>query len=169
MKWFFRQGTAADVKDVFRLIQKRIKWMDEKDLRQWNTSGYLETYPIEHYTEQQQLGNLFLLENEAGQIIAAVVLYRQNRRWADHPDSPAYYVHHLVTDPDISGAGAHLLEQCEQMAACSGIGFVRLDCAADNDILKQYYLDLGYSPVGICQDGKYRGYRFEKQIQFLPV
>ena len=160
----FRKGRRDDVERVFALIEKRIRWMDEKGIRHWNTQGYTKVYPLSHYAEQQRQGNLFVLEDAAGDLAGAVVLYRQDPRWGGDPEPPAYYIHHLVTDPAVSGAGTVLLRQIEQTAAENGIGLIRLDCSAANEFLNRYYREQGFVPVGDCTDGPYRGIRYEKRL-----
>lgn len=40
--------------------------MDEKGLKQWNATDYLEVYPAAYYRKLEENGNLFVLENPYG-------------------------------------------------------------------------------------------------------
>ena len=161
MSYTFRAAEHSEVGYVFGLYQKRIRWMDEKGIRQWNTTGYLKAYPVDYYMEQQTLGNLYVLADN-NVIVGAVVLLQEDDRWADKKDLPAFYVHNLVTDTLVTGAGKKLLMESEKVAFSNGMHAVRLDCAVDNAFLNNYYDLLGYKMVGTCQDGTYIGNRREK-------
>ena len=43
--------------------------MDEKGLKQWNATDYLEVYPAAYYRKLEENGNLFVLENRTDQRI----------------------------------------------------------------------------------------------------
>ena len=162
MAYIFRPATVGDIDTVFVLFEKRVDWMNQQHIHQWNDTGYLTAYPKSYYVQQQELGNLYVL---AGSHIAgAAVLLQSDDRWLDRAGSPAYYVHNLVTDPVVSGAGRELLAQAEHLAMQHGKRFMRLDCAEDNVFLNAYYKNMGYLPAGACKDGPYKGNRWEKVL-----
>jgi len=163
MKYTFRTAETDDIESVFLLYKKRIRWMDKKGIRQWNTTGYLKAYPVDYYIRQQSLGNLYIL-TEGRTIIGAVVLLQEDSRWLDKPDFSALYVHNLVTDSKATGAGEKILMESEKIALQEGKYAVRLDCDVNNVFLNNYYDSLGYKIVGSCQDGAYIGNRREKSL-----
>ena len=59
MRGTFELAGEQAVDEVFGLILRRIDWMDEKGIRQWNVTGYAEAYPKTHYQEQARLGRLY--------------------------------------------------------------------------------------------------------------
>ncbi len=164
MDYAFRKAEASEIGEIFALFEKRVRWMDENGIRHWNVLGYLEAYPAAYYAERQRAGTLYVLTDPAGAVAGAVVLLREDEVWADRADSPALYVHNLATDPAAKGAGRILLREAEKLATREGAGFVRLDCAADNDFLNRYYESQGYRPVGRCEEGPYVGIRREKRL-----
>ena len=167
MAYTFRPAAAGDIDAVFALFEKRVDWMNEQHIHQWNDTDYLNVYPKSYYVRQCELGNLYVLADDTdGAVTGAVVLLQSDDRWLDRAGSPAYYVHNLVTDPLVKGAGRELLVQAERLAVRHGKRFMRLDCAVDNAFLNGYYENMGYLPAGTCEDGPYRGNRREKA---LPV
>lgn len=164
MAYAFRPAAASDIDAVFALFEKRVDWMNQRNIHQWNDTDYLHEYPKSYYQQQRELGNLYVLADS--RVAGAVVLLQSDDRWLDRAGSPAYYIHNLVIDPAVSGAGRELLAQAEYLAVRHGKQFVRLDCAEDNAFLNHYYEAMGYLPAGVCQDGRYRGIRREKA---LPV
>ena len=156
-----------DVEPVFSLYEKRVGWMDEAGVDQWNRTDYLHAYHIAYYRRQQALGNLYVMRDGGARVLGAVVLLQEDPRWSGQPACAAYYVHNLVTDPAVRGVGAQLLLQAEALALRQGKACVRLDCAEDNAFLNAYYEARGYRTVGTCRDGLYRGRLREKRLEGL--
>ena len=163
MGHIFRLAEHSDINAIFQLYKKRIHWMNENDIRQWNVTGYLDVYPVDYYIRQQALDNLYVLE-ENNSIIGAVILLQEDVRWSENTNQSAFYVHNLVTDTGVSGAGKEILLEVEKIARQQGKYFVRLDCAIDNRFLNHYYGSLGYKIAGTCQEETYIGNRREKVL-----
>lgn len=159
----FRAAGPDEVESIFLLYKKRIHWMNKKGICQWNTTGYLEAYPVDYYVKQQTTGNLYVL-TEGNTIVGAVVLLQEDIRWPDKEVLSVFYVHNLVTDIGVDGAGKRILMELEKLAFRKGKHAIRLDCAVDNIFLNNYYDSLGYKLVGTCQDGSYIGNRREKHL-----
>ncbi|MBU5480236.1 GNAT family N-acetyltransferase [Blautia sp. MSJ-19] len=165
MSYIFQKATADDVRKIFPLYEERLKWMDEGGIRQWNTTDYLEVYPLAYYEEKQSRDRLFILtEKGTEEIVAAAVLLDEDARWPSDTGSSAFYIHNLVTACHTRGAGKRMIEELEQFAVSCGKNYMRLDCTDDSEFLNQYYEGLGYEPVGYCVDDLYRGIRREKKL-----
>ena len=165
MNFVFRKAAEEDIPEIFALYEKRIAWMEEKGLRQWNATDYLTVYPRSYFQTQAAEGRLYGAEDrETGEILGAVVLLSQDDRWADRAGEPAYYVHNLVTDAAAPGVGGWMLGEMEIFARKAGKTALRLDCAVDNAVLNDYYASHGYREAGCCADGAYRGIRREKRV-----
>lgn len=162
--YIFRPASGCEVYPVFELVKKRVQWMDEKGIRQWNVTGYLEAYPVSYYEERQKEGQLYILLS-GSTVCGAAVLSEEDDRWQDRAEDTALYVHNLVTDATISSAGRQLLAEAEQLAKKQGKRYVRLDCAIDNAFLNRYYASQGFQLAGLCRDGPYQGNRREKEIK----
>ena len=147
MGYDFRLAKNNEIDTIFSLYKKRIQWMDKSGIQQWNMTNYLEVYPISYYADRQRLGELYVLRKE-DVVIGAVVLLQSDECWPQMADSPAYYVHNLVTELSVKGAGKIILSEVEKMAIRKGIQFLRLDCAVDNKFLNEYYESMGYKMVG---------------------
>lgn len=163
MGYDFRLAKNNEIDTIFSLYKKRIQWMDKSGIQQWNITNYLEVYPISYYADRQMLGELYVLSKE-DVVIGAVVLLQSDECWPQMADSPAYYVHNLVTELSVKGAGKIILSEVEKMAISKGIQFLRLDCAVDNKFLNEYYESMGYKMVGWCKEGAYIGNKREKEL-----
>lgn len=161
--WAFGPASPADLPRVFELIDSRIRWMDEKGIRQWNVTDYWGCYPPEHYRRAVDMGCMHLLRRPDGEIVCMAVLWHEDPRWPTD-GVPAFYVHHLVTALDAPGVGREMLRRCEGYAAAMGKRFLRLDCAVDSPVLNAYYKQQGYAPAGQCVDGLYAGVLRQKRV-----
>lgn len=165
MNCVFRKAIEEDVLGIFALYEKRIAWMEEKGLHQWNATDYLTEYPRSYFRRQAASGRLWAAEDrKTGAILGAVVLLSEDGRWADRAGEPAYYVHNLVTEAAAPGLGGWMLGELETLARKDGKAALRLDCAVDNAALNDYYASHGYQEAGRCADGAYRGIRREKRL-----
>lgn len=52
VKSVFRQAQPEEIEEIFSLYGKRIRWMDENGVRQWNATDYLAVYPAKYYRGQ---------------------------------------------------------------------------------------------------------------------
>ena len=166
MKYVFRKAQANEAEEIFDLYRKRVQWMDVEGIEQWNVTDYLEAYPVEYFREQAEPGNLYILVNDSTRkIAAAAVLFESDEQWFDRENTPAYYIHSLVTDTEEPGAGKVIMAEIDKLAIRDGKQCLRLDCAADSTFLNGYYKSLGYVQVpGTYAEGKYIGNRLEKEL-----
>lgn len=161
-KYIFRQAKKEEIPAVFDLIMGRVAWMDQVGIRQWNTTKYDQRYPLSYYEQRRQMEELFVLTDEAGQILAVGALLHEDERWPV-PDS-AYYLHHLASRVDAKGAGSIFLQRAEAYTARMGKRYLRLDSAVGNHNLEQFYASRGYVAAGFCKDGLYEGILRQKEL-----
>ena len=75
MKYDFAPAASGEIAAAFSLYEKRVRWMDEQGIRQWNVTDYLNVYPQAYYRRQAEMGSLYVLkETESGAIVGAAVL-----------------------------------------------------------------------------------------------
>ena len=159
----FREIREAEIPQMFELIRARIAWMDEQGMRSWNTTNYLQRYPLEYYAEEARRHQLFVLADESrGKLLSAAVLLRQDERWSDN--APAIYIHNFVSAFGEKGAGSLFLQHTEAHARRLGLSLVRLDSIENNAAISAYYDSRGYAAVGKCEDGPYHGVLREKRL-----
>lgn len=160
----FRQARLQDVDAIMQLVQWRIDWMNAVGLHQWNETDYFGRYPRRYWEDNMDC----FLVGEKGRVVVAIALYREDVRWTRDGEytgtasGAAYYLHHLVTDPSVPGAGVAMMQYVETFALEHGIGLLRLDSAVGNHALEQYYTRLGYASCGTCHDQLYHGVLREK-------
>lgn len=166
MDYILEKAKKTEVEAIFTLYLKRIDWMNETGINQWNNNGYLNDYPVTYYYMQQEEGRLYVMKNTVtGKIVGAAVLLQEDPRWEDGYEVSAYYVHNFVTDRLEKGMGRKILQAIEAQAKKDQKERVRLDCSDDNAFLNQYYESMGYESIGTCKDGVYEGITREKYVK----
>jgi hypothetical protein len=162
-RYIFREIKKEEIPDMFELILERMRWMDEKGIRQWNVTKYDEVYPMGYYEEKRIRGEVFVLVEEiTNQIVAAGVLRNEDERWQEKAN--AFYLHNFATKIGEAGVGKIYIAHAERYTKEQGKAYLRLDSAIDNEKLTKYYEEQGYLPVGTCIDGMYEGILREKKV-----
>ena len=151
------EGDAA-----LELIRRRVAWMDEKGIDQWNRSGYLNYYPAEFFRREAEAGRLYFLYGAAGERMACAVLLEEDERWEDQ--TPALYIHNLAAALNCPGAGTELIRRCMELARTWDKRYLRLDCPRRNRELNDYYERLGFRLAGGVDEGWYVGNRRQYQL-----
>ena len=163
----FRKARLQDVESIMTLVQRRIDWMNDVGLHQWNETDYFGRYPRTYWERNI---DYFLVGEEQGRVVVAIALYTEDVRWTRDgiytgtASGKAYYLHHLVTDPASKGAGEKMMLYVEQYAIEHQVLLLRLDSAVGNLALEKYYTDLGYTACGTCHDQLYHGVLREKTV-----
>ena len=157
----FRPALPGEEKLVLQLIQARIHWMDQVGIRQWNDEGYLAKYPLPYFAALRQKGQLYVLA-EGGRIVGGIALLDQDPRWED--GKPAWYLHHLVGDPEVPGAGRRVMEEVLALAPRMGKQRLRLDSSLGNEALSRFYRRFGFEEGGRVSEGNYQGTLWEKRL-----
>jgi len=166
--FIFRNARADEVDSAFGLVLERMRWMDMKGIRQWNVTGYIERFPHEYYAERQRIGQLYVLADSTTERIVCVGVIKPDcDRWIEEgwkDIESALYLHNLASAPDCPGAGAFFLAEAEDLAKSMGKAYFRLDSAADNAAINDYYDKRGYVVVGTCRHGLYNGLLRQKSL-----
>lgn len=161
--YIFREITKTEIPQMFSMILERMKWMDEKGIRQWNVTDYDKVFPQAYYEAKRQMGEVFVLaEINGNKIVCAAVLQEQDNYWPDC--EKALYVHNFVSQIGERKVGEIFLRYVDEIARQRGKRCLRLDSAVDNQKLAEYYEAQGFIAVGKCEDGPYQGILRQKPL-----
>ncbi len=158
----FLPAVESDLPAVFKLIDDRINWMDEVGLKQWNVTNYWECYPESYYRMRMDMGELYIMKDAKGNAVATAALIKDDYRWPG--DKDAFHVHHLATAIGIHGIGAIAIDFCKDISRKFNMPYLRLDCAVGNDMLNNFYKDLGFTYAGPIVDRLYTGNKLEFKL-----
>lgn len=154
-------GDRIDAEALFEIIRRRVDWMDENGIDQWNNHDYLSVFPIEYYLKKADEMKLCVCK-EDGKVVCGAVLEESDKRWND--GEKAVYVHNFAADEGHPGTGRKMLEYIIALAKRRGCRFVRLDCDVENAKLNAYYESFGFYSLDGFTEGPYRGIKKQKEL-----
>lgn len=165
------QAHPEDLTDILKLFDQVQAWLIASGLAgQWGTEPFSESeLQRERFSGWLEHGLLYALCNQ-DRVVGSLVINPEIPSYAkqaceQHPKQ-ALYLEAFAVHPNLrgKGLGGRLLEFAEREAERQNIGWLRLDCWADNNRLKRYYLERGYREFAQCELGTWRGAVFEKRI-----
>lgn len=160
-----RLNKASDhqKEEIFALILDNARWLKSLGVNQW---------PEEWIQNQKDsifssVSGGYFYAYFVGETLAAVVELRTEPQelWAFDP-SKAFYIYKLAVARPFKGEGVGrlIINEIINWAKAQSLSFVRLDCAAGNAKLQEYYKSLGFDFVRF---ENYRG--FESVLLELPI
>lgn len=133
----------SDVPDVLGVLNAAATRLRTLGIAQWPAE-----FKDEWVVPAIQKGETWLFNRSS----ATVTIDCSDPLWANRPGE-AMYVHRLATRDGHPGLGGAVLRWVEMTAVRGGCSYLRLDCVAQNDRLREYYQDLDYSFVGTAVVG----------------
>ena len=159
-----------DLARYIDLMEEVAEWLEERGIKQWKIGNFRRS--IDYYTgsiQKQEVYLAFIQGHLAGTLR---ILLRERVVWPEIADEDGVYVHSLAVRRPWAGQGLgmRMLQWAEKQAALMGRSHVRLDCAANNQILPLYYERAGFRERGEIDAnypepiGTLRLRRFEKRV-----
>jgi len=139
------RAKPEDLAKIFTLREEARAWLADNGIEQWKIP-YSSTL-IAQAIERGEAYLAYLGEDLIGTIR---LQWSDETLWGKTEDN-AGYVHNLVVSRRFAGQGLgrEMLKWAEKTAAKAGKRFLRLDCAANNEKLCNYYQRAGFRLRGI--------------------
>lgn len=160
-KTHIRQATPEDYPIVIEIIGEAAAWLKGKGIDQWPSP------PNEHWqrrtAEQVERGE-YHIAYEGEEPVGVFRLTWHDAYWLD--DGQAGYLHRLAVrrNKHYQGLGDILVDWAVALIIEKKRHFIRLDVAAWNNRIRQYYEERGFSFCGQVEDHDYLGALYEKRI-----
>lgn len=137
-----RPATPDDAPAIVALRDGLARWLTDTGVNQWQEGEIT----VEHVAAGARLGEWHVAEVE-DEIVACVRLAWSDPDFWGDDDAPAGYVHGLMVRRDHAGHGwgRGLIEWAAQATAAAGHDRLRLDTAAHNTTMVEYYRSLGFT------------------------
>lgn len=163
------RGGPADAVDVLALFDANVAWLAARGREgQWGSApwtGDPEREAFVHGLVHQD--ELWRAEVD-GALGGVLIIGTTAPPWVQPADEPERYVHLLIADPALRGAGvgAGLLAHARRRADEQGIELLRVDCWAGGDgRLIAYYEGQGFTRTGTFGDpGGFQGQVLELRL-----
>lgn len=75
-RYVFQKAMNEDIDEILKIIKKRIKWMDENNISQWNKTNYLKYCPKNYYEELVLKGQLYVAKYGELNSVIGIRTYR---------------------------------------------------------------------------------------------
>ncbi len=160
----FKQAQPEDLPLVVEILAEAAVWLQNQGIDQWPSP--IPPHWQHRLAQKIALGDLYtvgIVKNRFG----IVGLSWQDAYWPD--DQLAGYVHRMAirTEMHGQGVGSMILFWAMLQAERKGKQFLRLDCAAGNGRLRQYYQNQGFEYRGLMNANDYHAALYEKKFPQL--
>ncbi len=159
-----RQASTSEFDIVYDILHENALWLLSKSIFQWPLD-WLES--IRSEIKASIDSGLFYVA-EIDNKLAAVVEIRSapEKIWQSN-EAEALYIHKLAISRKYadSGLGRNILTLVKSQAIQQNIDYLRLDCVAHNNKLREYYESCEFKLKGIVEAGEVNLALYEHQIQ----
>jgi ribosomal protein S18 acetylase RimI-like enzyme len=163
-------ANLADLEEVLRLFDAVQAWLVARGLReQWGDAPFSAgEAQRERFAAWLVAGSFFVVRRQR-RIVGTLVLGAMPPDYAHDALAGRVrggYLEALAVHRDHAGrgVGTSLLRWAEEEARERGLGHLRLDCWAENQVLRAYYRRAGFAEIADLTLGSWRGTLFEKPI-----
>lgn len=155
------EARAGDWEIVLRILNEAAEWLRSKEIDQWQSAYWTRTL----ISDGIRNGEVYLARLE-GEVVGTITLqWSDPRFWGDTLIDAAYF-HRLAIKREYAakGLGRVLVEWAVNRAKAAGESFLRLNCSFENQRLRRYYEDAGFSYRGEARVRDLRFALYEKQL-----
>lgn len=141
-------ATPDQVTSIHRLRRNLEEWLHSRGIRQW-PRGEVSRQDVSAQVARGEWRCAHL--PDVVPAAAMRVLWSDPEFWGSDA-TPAVYVHGLMVDRRVAGAGLgkYMLDGAAEAGRAAGVEVFRLDCVESNHVLRTFYTELGFREVGRC-------------------
>ena len=168
------KARPGDLGEYIDLLEAIAEWLAARGVRQYAPGSFRASRS--YFAESIERGEVHWAHIDAERVGSVRLLDEDSLVWPDVDRDEAIYLYNLIVDRRWGhrGVGRRILASAERVARARRRVFLRLDCAADNRFLRQYYADEGFLARGEVDVrypdpiGPMRLQRFEKRARVGP-
>ncbi len=143
------RATLSDAERIVDLLDAAARWQKSQGIDLWEPGSF-----DQDVRGTIAAGDLYVARRD-GAVVGSFMLDEGSSRLTDwlteHGREPSPgVVGRLAVAREVAGHGLalELLAEADRLAAARGIEFVRLECPSDNEGLRRYYLEAGFTYCG---------------------
>ncbi len=158
------QAQPSDLDTVLDILEEAASWLTSRGIDQWQP-GLFRRIRRQSIADQVSRGEVYLARRD-GQPVGTLTLQWADQMFWGNVSDDAGYIHRLAIRRAYAGMelGHHLLQWGEGKVASAGRDYLRLDCMAENQALRQYYEQAGFTSRGEIQGQGWKASLFEKKV-----
>jgi len=161
---------SEDLGRYIDLLEEVADWLEARGIKQWRSGNF--RLSAAYYAQSIELDEVQLAFIGDELVGTLRVLLREPIVWPEVVEDDAVYVYNLAVRRAWASKqlGSRMLEWAEDRAGSLGRRYVRLDCMADNEFLRGYYVQAGFGERGEIDApfpapvGTLRLRRYEKRV-----
>ena len=162
---------SEDLGRYIDLLEEVADWLEARGIKQWRSGNF--RLSAAYYAQSIELDEVQLAFIGDELVGTLRLLLREPIVWPEVVEDDAVYVYNLAVRRAWASKrlGSQLLEWAEDRAGSLGRRYVRLDCMADNQFLRGYYVQAGFEERGEIDApfpapvGTLRLRRYEKRVR----
>lgn len=162
-RYTITRATLADLDTVVDIYEETSRWLVARGIAdQWRPGEY--TAAMARHTIAQ--AEVYLAWRASAAVGKCSLMWDDPQVWGAQPPD-AGYVHGLATRRSEAGRGlgATLLRYAAHRIAANSRQYLRLDCAANNQALRDYYERLGFTHRGDTINGEWGASLYERRVE----
>jgi len=142
-------STHDDIATIFKLYDEGTAYQKTVARKHWK--GFEHSLVESEINEGRQWK--ILVEGAVACVFA--VSFNDPHIWQGKDKDPAIYIHRIATNPLFRGNGfvKHIVAWARKYAREKGKQFIRMDTGSGNDKLNNYYIDCGFTYLGVVDLG----------------
>jgi GNAT superfamily N-acetyltransferase len=142
------QARGSDLDSYIDMLEEVGDWLNSRGVSPLPRGIYREYK--DHYADSIARGEVYFARLGDDVVGTVRLLVHGGVVWPVEDQDMAHYVENLIICRAWSnrGLGRKLLGWAEERAALAGKSYLRLDCFADNPVLRNYYENAGYIDRG---------------------
>ncbi len=164
------RARPSELSQYIDLLEAIAEWLVARGIRQYDPGTFRASRS--YFAESIERAEVHWVCINDARVGSVRLLDEDSLVWPDVRKDEAIYAYNLVVDRNWGnrGMGRRILETVERETRARLRAFLRLDCVAGNQFLRQYYAAAGFqarSEIDVCYPepiGSMRLQRFEKRV-----
>lgn len=152
----------SELNEVLEILEEASRWLRARGYEsQWNPGPTFRQL-IKETIDQ---GDVYMIKDAQGTIGTITLQWSDKKYWGDMPPD-AVYIHKFAIKRSRSGQrlGIRTLQWAEAKTRKEGKKFLRLDCLANNRIIREYYERYGFVHVRDTMAPGWKASLYEKKL-----
>ena len=138
-------STERDIEEIFNIYEEGTTYQKKVATKHWK--GFQRSLIQTEISEHRQWK--ILVNGKTACVF--VITFSDPCIWQERSNDPSIYIHRIATHPAYRGNGfvKHIVSWAKSFAIENKKSFIRMDTGSGNDKLNRYYIDCGFTYLGV--------------------
>lgn len=156
------RAEPSELDEVLEILDEASRWLRAKGFEsQWKPTPTFRQMIKDNIDD----GDVYMIKDAQGTIGTVTLQWSDMKYWGDLPLDSGY-IHKFAIRRSRSGQGfgVRTLQWAEAKAKKEGKGFLRLDCLANNMVIREYYERYGFVHIRDTMVPGWKASLYEKRL-----